>query len=98
MTTRRAVLAGALGFVVAPVFAQAQPATGKVWRIGYLEAVAPGAAASAWREAFLRGLGDLGYRDGTNLVVEWRSAEGRLDRLPELAAELVRLKVHIIVL
>ena len=48
-------------------------------------------------EAFRQGLRDLGYVEGKNIVIEWRSAEGKLDRLPALAAELVRLKVNIIV-
>src|SRR6476661_9770522 len=49
-----------------------------------------------WRE-FRQGLRDLGYVEGQNIRFEFRSAEGHLDRLPELAAELVRLKVNIIV-
>jgi putative tryptophan/tyrosine transport system substrate-binding protein len=48
-------------------------------------------------EAFQHGLRELGYVEGKNIVVEWRSADGKLDRLPELAAELVRLKVDVIV-
>src|SRR5512133_1437671 len=49
-----------------------------------------------WRE-FRQGLGDLGYIEGQNIRFEFRSAEGKIDRLPELAAELVRLKVDVIV-
>jgi len=52
---------------------------------------------SARTEAFRQGLRDLGYEEGKNIVIEWRSAEGKLDRLPALAAELVRLKVDVIV-
>ena len=48
-------------------------------------------------EAFRQGLRELGYVEGKNIVVEWRSAEGKPDRLPALAAELVRLKVDVIV-
>src|SRR6266496_3297175 len=48
-------------------------------------------------EAFRQGLRELGYIEGKNIVVEWRFAEGKLDRLPELTAELVRLKVDVIV-
>jgi len=48
-------------------------------------------------EAFRQGLRELGYVEGKNIVIEWRSAEGKRDRLPSLAAELVRLKVDIIV-
>ena len=52
---------------------------------------------SARTEAFRQGLRELGYVEGKNIVIEWRSAEGQLDRLPALAAELVRLKVDVIV-
>ena len=48
-------------------------------------------------EAFRQGLRELGYVEGKNIVIEWRYAEGKLDRLPALVAELVRLKVDIIV-
>src|SRR5438552_915761 len=71
-----------------------QPA--KVPRIGYLSSVSPSAGSSRI-EAFRQGLRELGYVEGKNLVIEWRFAEGKLDRLPALAAELVRLKVDIIV-
>src|SRR5262245_10034131 len=52
---------------------------------------------TARTEAFRQGLRELGYVEGKNIVIEWRSAEGKIDRLPALAAELVRLKVDIIV-
>ena len=48
-------------------------------------------------EAFRQGLRELGYVEGKNIVIEWRYAEGKLDRLPALAAELVQLKVDLIV-
>ena len=51
---------------------------------------------SAWR-AFRQGLRELGWIEGKNLTIEWRFAEGKNDRLPALAAELVRLKVDLIV-
>jgi putative tryptophan/tyrosine transport system substrate-binding protein len=76
------------------VTAQAQQPT-KVPRIGYLVASNP-SPASARIEAFRQGLRDLGYIEGQNLIIEYRYAEGKLDRLPELAAELVRLKVDAI--
>jgi len=63
----------------------------KIPRIGYLVA-APPSANSARIEAFRQSLRDLGYIEGQNLIIEYRYAEGKLDRLPELAAELVRLK------
>jgi putative tryptophan/tyrosine transport system substrate-binding protein len=75
-------------------FAQAQQPT-KVPRIGFL-GTSPSAIA-ARIEAFRQGLRELGYVEGKNLVIDWRYAEGKLDRLPALAAELVRLKVDIIV-
>ena len=78
--------------VVVAAIAQAQQPT-KIPRIGFLSAVSP-SAISARIEAFRQGLRELGYVEGKNILIEWRSAEGKLDRLPELAAELVRLKVE----
>ncbi len=71
-----------------------QPA--KITRIGYLDAVSLSVNA-ARVEAFRQGLRKLGYVEGKNIFIEWRSADGKLDRLPALAAELVRLKVDVIV-
>ena len=65
----------------------------KVPRIGFLTAVSL-SAISARIEAFRQGLRELGYVEGKNIIIEWRYAEGKPDRLPELAAELVRLKVE----
>ena len=65
-------------------------------RIGFLIAASP-SAISDRIEAFRQGLRELGYVEGKNIVIEWRYAEGKLDRLPALAAELVRLKVDVIV-
>jgi putative tryptophan/tyrosine transport system substrate-binding protein len=76
-------------------FAEAQQAT-KIPRIGFLGFTSLSAIA-ARIEAFQQGLREFGYVEGKNIVVEYRSAEGELDRLPELAAELVRLKVEVIV-
>ncbi len=95
MTTRRTFLSTvAGGLLAAPFAADAQPA-GKVYRVGYLAA---GSVTANPRnlEAFRQGLRELGWVEGHNLVIEYRSAEGRFDRLPELAAELVRLKVDVI--
>ena len=77
---------------------QMQPAPGgpKVRRIGYESAASPSSIA-ARIEAFQQGLRELGYVEGENVVIEYRYAEGKLDRLSELAAELVRLKVDVIV-
>jgi putative ABC transport system substrate-binding protein len=71
-----------------------QPA--KIPRIGFLIAASTSANA-ARNEAFRQGLRELGYVEGKNTIIEWRSAEGKADRLPGLAAELVRLKVDAIV-
>src|SRR5215475_12840410 len=77
------------------VIAEAQQPK-KVPRIGYLSVSSP-SAMSTRTEAFRHGLRELGYVEGKNIVIEWRSAEGKRDRLPSLVAELVRLKVDIIV-
>ncbi len=83
-----------LGGLFYPVAAEAQQAA-KVARIGYL--VLNLAAAPHVTEAFRQGLRDLGYVEGRNLVIEYRDAEGKRERLPLLAAELVALKVDVIV-
>ncbi|HEV8581436.1 MAG TPA: ABC transporter substrate-binding protein [Thermoanaerobaculia bacterium] len=96
MTTRRAFISALAGGLLAgPRIADAQQAA-KVYRVGYLTA---GSVTANPRvlEAFRQGLRELGWVEGQNLVIEYRSAEGRFDRLPELAAELVRLKVDVIV-
>jgi ABC-type uncharacterized transport system substrate-binding protein len=92
---RRAFLTALGGSVLAaPLAAEAQPAA-KVARIGYL---GPNLAASPHLpEAFRHGLRDLGYVEGRTVVIEYRDAEGKFERLPALAAELVALKVDIIV-
>jgi putative ABC transport system substrate-binding protein len=80
--------------VFLPAVSRAQPK--KVPRIGYLSASSATEAAPR-TEAFRKGMRDLGYVEGKNLVVEFRYAEGKFDRLPDLAAELVGLKVDAIV-
>jgi ABC-type uncharacterized transport system substrate-binding protein len=72
----------------------AQPT--KIPRIGWLGGISP-SENQARIEAFRQGLRELGYVEGKNIVIEWRHHEGKLDRLPALAAELVRLKVDIII-
>ena len=62
----------------------------KVPRIGYLSRHLPTQQSLGRIEAFRQGLRELGYMEGKNIVVEWRSSEGKLDRFPGLAAELVR--------
>src|SRR3990167_3515415 len=68
----------------------------KVPRIGFLFSTSP-SLSSARLEAFRQGLRELGYVEGKNIAIEYRYAEGKLDLLPALAAELVRLKVDVIV-
>ena len=85
---------GAMFFMLCPS-AEAQQAK-KLARIGFLSAVSL-STIPARIEAFRQGLHELGYMEGRNIVIEWRSAEGKPDHLPPLAAELVRLKVDVIV-
>jgi ABC-type uncharacterized transport system substrate-binding protein len=82
-------------FLTTALPAMAQQTT-KIPRIGYLTAGSL-SAQSARIKAFRQGLSELGYVEGKNIVIEWRSAERKLDRLPALAAELVRLRVDVIV-
>ena len=77
------------------VIAEAQQAK-KVPRIGYLAAACPD-TQSARTEAFRQGLRDLGYIEGQNIAIEYRCAEGKPDRLPDLAAELIQLKLDLVV-
>ena len=92
---RRAFLAGAAALIAAPLAAEAQQ-TGKVARIGYLLGAAR-EQTSHLVKAFEDGLRDLGYIPGRNVVIEYRFADGNLERLPQLAQDLVRLKVDVIV-
>jgi putative ABC transport system substrate-binding protein len=84
-----------VALIVCGARAEAQQPT-KVPRVGFLSAT-PLSIISARIEALRQGLRELGYVEGKNIVMEWRSAEGKLDRVPALAAELVRLKVDVIV-
>ena len=93
---RRAFIAGiTIGLLAAPVAGGAQPGA-KLWRIGYLD---QGSEANNRRyvDGLRQGLGDLGWVEGRTMVIESRFAEGKTDRLPRLAAELVRSKVDVIV-
>ncbi len=94
MNRRDTVLALlALGATPLNSFAQ-QPS--KVWRIGMLETTSM-ALNAANLDAFLRGMQELGYVEGRNFVIDYRSADGRDERFPDLAAELLRGKVDLIV-
>ena len=86
-------LAVILSLILAPLAIEGQQAD-KIARIGYL---ALDLAASNLNEAFLQGLRDLGYVEGRNVVIEYRDAQGKSERLPALATELVMLKVDVIV-
>jgi putative ABC transport system substrate-binding protein len=94
---RRAFLAGAAALLAAPLAAEAQQA-GKVPRLGYLSALS-GSDPQLQRslDEFRQRLRELGYVEGQSLAIEYRWAEGKIERLPDLAAELVRLKVDVIV-
>src|SRR3989475_10261793 len=96
MIDRRVFISSlALGLLAGPLVADAQQA-GKVARIGVL---AQGSSTSVAHilEAFRQGLRDLGYVEGQNIVIEYRYAEGKAERLPDLAAGVLRLKVDVIV-
>lgn len=82
-----------LGLLVAPLLANGEQAA-KVFRIEFLSADVP-AGISDLMEAFHHGLRDLGTAEGQNLVIVYRFARGNVNRLPNMAAELVRLKVNI---
>src|SRR5437867_4747514 len=93
---RRTFIGGiAGGLLAAPVAARAQQVA-KVYRIGILETI-PAPLNAANLDALRKGLRDLGYVEGRNLIIEYRSADGRAERFPDLASELVRLKVDLIV-
>jgi putative tryptophan/tyrosine transport system substrate-binding protein len=91
---RRAFLAG-FAILAAPLAAEAQPA-GKVYRLGILTNTGGTLLRTPWDE-FFRGLRDHGYVEGQNLIIERRYSEGHGERWPELASELVGLKVDAIV-
>jgi putative ABC transport system substrate-binding protein len=81
-----------IALLATPLAATAQ-AAGPVPRVAYLSASS--AASATWRvEAFRQGLRELGYIEGQNILIEYRWADGRFERLPALAADLARLKVR----
>ncbi len=85
-----------LGLLGAPLPGEAQKA-GKVYRIGILDFRFRSTTTDPRHVAFRQGLRELGYVEGQNYVIEYRSAKGKRERLPEVAAELIRLKVDVIV-
>jgi putative ABC transport system substrate-binding protein len=96
MNRRRFLQAVSVSVLAAPLAAAAAQQAGKVPRIGFLGVTSPSDRPSLL-DAFRQGLRELGWVEGQNIVIDYRYAEGRLDRLPGLAAELVRLEVDIIV-
>ena len=86
-------VAGAL--LAAPLGAEAQPA-GKVYRVGFLDTF-PQRHPTPNGDAFVQGLREAGYVEGQNLSIERRDAEGKVERLPSLAADLMRLGVSVII-
>jgi len=92
---RRAFIVTVGGGLLAAPLAVAAQQTGKIYRIGYL-ASASATATQHLVDAFRQGLGELGWIEGQNVVIEYRFAEGRHERLPALAADLIHLKVDII--
>jgi ABC-type uncharacterized transport system substrate-binding protein len=94
LITTGLLLSLALGVLGAPVVADAQ-LSGKVYRIGRLVPDSP--EGYPYTEVFRQALHELGSIEGQNLVIEYRWAEGQLERLPDLAAELVRLPVDVLV-
>ncbi len=97
MDRRRFLLTSLAGAFAVPLAAEAQPA-GKVPKIGMLSTTPlEHPQARAGFDQFRQALGELGYVEGRNIVIEHRSAEGRVERFPALAAEMVRLRVDLIV-
>ena len=92
-TQRRYFLTAAGALVAASLTAEAQ-APAKIARIGFID---PGLPDTSLFEAFRQGLRDLGYVEGRNILIEFRTAQGKPERFPPLAAELVALKVDVIV-
>jgi putative ABC transport system substrate-binding protein len=92
---RRTFIALAAGAAALPFAVRAQQA-GKVWRVGMLDTT-PATLNAQNLNAFKAGMRALGYTEGQNLAIEYRSADGRLERLPALAAELVKHKSDVIV-
>ena len=92
MISRRAFIGEALGTLALPLTAAAQ--AGRIPQIGVMYA---GSAPNPGADALRRGLADLGWVEGRNLLIEWRYAEGRPERYPALIAELIRLKVDVLV-
>ncbi len=98
MTTRREFLVGGGAglFLLATPLASLAQQQSKLWRIGFL-GVAPASTYPEYVDAFKAELHHLGYAEGKHIAFEYRYAEGKYERLPELASELVRMKLDVIV-
>ena len=94
--TKKIIFLTLCSLLLAPCCAVDAQQPAKVPRIGF-QLDAPASAMTARTEAFRQGLRELGYIEGKNIIIEWRSSEGKIERRSELAAELVRLKVDVIV-
>jgi putative tryptophan/tyrosine transport system substrate-binding protein len=94
MTAIAQIVTLGLSLLVAPLVAEAQPVP-RMWRIAFLGAESP-ATSQHFLDAFREGLRDLGYVEGQNITIEARWAEGRNERFPDLVAELVQLRVHVL--
>jgi putative tryptophan/tyrosine transport system substrate-binding protein len=94
MRRRELIKFGAAAFIAFPSVVRAQQRS-TIPRIGFLFSGAPGQSPEI--EAFRRGLAELGYREGQNIGIEYRFASGRIEQLPQLAAELVALQPAVIV-
>jgi putative tryptophan/tyrosine transport system substrate-binding protein len=86
----------ALGILLTPLAAETQPA-GRLPRVGFLGNMAPPPPPVSQVDGFLEGLRELGYVEGHNILIEYRWAGGKLDRLPALAAELAQLNIAVMV-
>jgi putative tryptophan/tyrosine transport system substrate-binding protein len=86
-----------IGFILANIhFADAQQSS-KIPRIGYISGTGDAYHQGPYVEALRQGLKEHGYTEGKNIIIEYRGAEAKLDRVPNLVAELVRLKVDVLV-
>ena len=93
---RRTFIGGVAAALLSVLLAARAQQPAKVYRIGILEAI-PAKQNAANLAALRKGLGDRGYLEGRNLIIEYRSADGNADRFPALASDLVRLNVDLIV-
>src|SRR5215470_112557 len=85
------------GLLAIPFAAEAQPTRKTIPRIAFLTTTSPDDSPNPGVDAFRQGLRDLGYVEGQSIAIEWRYGRGRTDQFPEYAAEVVRLKVDVIV-